>query len=65
MAHEILYEESTKHLVKHDLESFFYVIFWICLMFDGPGGIARSEKLPHFIRSWIYSTDYRDIGMLD
>ena len=31
-------------------------------MFDGLCGMARAEKLPYFIKSWIYSDDYRNIG---
>ncbi|EAS32100.3 uncharacterized protein CIMG_03124 [Coccidioides immitis RS] len=35
MAIGVLYGE--KHSFMHDLESFFWVLFWICIHYDGPG----------------------------
>lgn len=31
----VLYGEE--HSFMHDLESFFWVLFWICIHYDGPG----------------------------
>ncbi|KAJ5318315.1 hypothetical protein N7476_004735 [Penicillium atrosanguineum] len=33
-----------KHSFMHDLESFFWVIFWICIHYDGPGNGRVVEK---------------------
>ncbi|KAJ5475340.1 hypothetical protein N7539_008406 [Penicillium diatomitis] len=36
-----------KHSFMHDLESFFWVIFWICIHYEGPGKgrvVARFDK---------------------
>ncbi|KAJ5318440.1 hypothetical protein N7476_004860 [Penicillium atrosanguineum] len=33
-----------KHSFMHDLESFFWVIFWICIHYDGPGNGKVVEK---------------------
>ncbi|CAG7957260.1 unnamed protein product [Penicillium salamii] len=36
-----------KHSFMHDLESFFWVIFWICIHYEGPGNgrvVARFDK---------------------
>lgn len=30
-----------KHSFMHDLESFFWVLFWICIHYDGPNVKAR------------------------
>lgn len=45
MAIGVLYGE--KHCFMHDLESFFWVLFWICIHCDGPGKrsiVERFEK---------------------
>ncbi|KAJ6102052.1 hypothetical protein N7486_004479 [Penicillium sp. IBT 16267x] len=36
-----------KHSFMHDLESFFWVVFWICIHYEGPGKgrvVARFDK---------------------
>jgi hypothetical protein len=30
-----------KHTTMHDLESFFWVLFWVCIHYTGPGGEDR------------------------
>ncbi|KAL2803187.1 hypothetical protein BJX63DRAFT_437204 [Aspergillus granulosus] len=39
------------HTFMHDLESFFWVIFWICIHYNGPTN--RSEVIPEF-EKWNY-----------
>ncbi|KAI1086862.1 hypothetical protein F5B19DRAFT_487152 [Rostrohypoxylon terebratum] len=39
-----------QHNFMHDLESFFWVLFWICIHYDGPG---KGEVVPEFDR-WNY-----------
>jgi hypothetical protein len=34
-----------QHSFMHDLESFFWVLFWICIHYDGPD---RSRVVPEF-----------------
>ncbi|KAI9799923.1 MAG: hypothetical protein M1825_004294 [Sarcosagium campestre] len=51
MAIGVLYGET--HSFMHDLESFFWVLFWICVNYDGPG-----EKFgPSAIENWNYMND--------
>lgn len=40
-----------QHSFMHDLESFFWVLFWICIHSTGPNGIGRV--VPEF-ESWNY-----------
>ncbi|KAJ4177642.1 hypothetical protein NW767_015068 [Fusarium falciforme] len=37
----------------HDLESFFWVLFWICIHYDGPD---KSRAIPRF-EKWNYVED--------
>ncbi|KAL7623845.1 hypothetical protein AAE478_005401 [Parahypoxylon ruwenzoriense] len=42
-----------QHSFMHDLESFFWVLFWICVHYNGPGkNIGRTE-----FESWNYEDD--------
>ncbi|KAH8746941.1 serine/threonine-protein kinase Sgk2 [Diaporthe sp. PMI_573] len=42
-----------RHSFMHDLESFFWVLFWICIHYNGPGkGIGPTEY-----DSWNYESD--------
>jgi hypothetical protein len=49
MAIGALYGE--KHSFMHDLESFFWVLFWICIHYNGPKG--GSRVVPKF-EKWNY-----------
>jgi hypothetical protein len=40
-----------KHSFMHDLESFFWVLFWICIHYDGPNG--EDRVVPRF-EKWNY-----------
>ncbi|KAF2453900.1 hypothetical protein BDY21DRAFT_326859 [Lineolata rhizophorae] len=51
MAIGVLLDE--KHSFMHDLESFFWVLFWICIHYDGPG----KEIGPTEFESWNYESD--------
>ncbi|PKB97414.1 hypothetical protein RhiirA5_433202 [Rhizophagus irregularis] len=42
MAIDILLQQSA-HGFQHDLESFFYVLCWICCEFEGPCGTPRDK----------------------
>ncbi|KAK2812935.1 hypothetical protein FQN50_000956 [Emmonsiellopsis sp. PD_5] len=48
MAIGVLYGE--KHSFMHDLESFFWVLFWICIHYDGPD---KGREVPRF-EKWNY-----------
>ena len=50
MAIGALYGE--KRSFMHDLESFFWVLFWICIHYTGPSG--ESKKAPKYER-WNYA----------
>ena len=32
------------HNARHDLESFFYVLLWLCMYHSGPGNLRRPES---------------------
>ncbi|KAF8652270.1 hypothetical protein AX16_004486 [Volvariella volvacea WC 439] len=40
------------HCHLDDLESFYYVLAWICLTYNSPGEKKATEDLPLFIRDW-------------
>ena len=42
-----------QHSFMHDLESFFWVLFWICLHYNGPG----KDIGPTEFESWNYESD--------
>ncbi|KAI1313249.1 serine/threonine-protein kinase Sgk2 [Xylaria venustula] len=42
-----------QHSFMHDLESFFWVLFWICVHYDGPG----KDIGPTEFESWNYESD--------
>lgn len=42
-----------QHSFMHDLESFFWVLFWICIHYDGPG----KDIGPTEFESWNYESD--------
>lgn len=51
---------KARHQPCHDLESFFYVLLFICLEFDGPECL-RDRDLPYSGRKWdIYTTPLGD-----
>ncbi|OJD23450.1 hypothetical protein ACJ73_05191 [Blastomyces percursus] len=49
MAIGVLYGE--KHSFMHDLESFFWVLFWVCIHYDGPGKGRVVERF----EEWNYA----------
>lgn len=49
-----------RHTFNHDLESFFWVLFWICIHYDGPGN--RSRTVPEF-EKWSY-VDMEELAKL-
>ncbi|KAK8048254.1 Protein kinase-like domain [Apiospora phragmitis] len=42
-----------QHSFMHDLESFFWVLFWICIHYSGPG----KATAPSEFESWNYESD--------
>lgn len=47
-----------QHSFMHDLESFFWVMFWICIHYDGPG----QDAGPTEFESWNYESDTKLVG---
>ncbi|EGE81746.1 hypothetical protein BDDG_04689 [Blastomyces dermatitidis ATCC 18188] len=56
MAIGVLYGE--KHSFMHDLESFFWVLFWICVHYEGPG----KSKLVEDFEEWNYMSTEKLAG---
>ncbi|KAK7407904.1 hypothetical protein QQX98_009915 [Neonectria punicea] len=46
------------HSFMHDLESFFWVLFWICVHYNGPG----KDIGPTDFESWNYESDNKLVG---
>ncbi|KAL6797862.1 hypothetical protein GGI42DRAFT_344632 [Trichoderma sp. SZMC 28013] len=42
----------------HDLESFFWVLFWVCVNHDGPNRSVKKNPFDH----WNYANDYELAG---
>ena len=42
------------HCITHDLESLFYMLIWICMMYEGPGNQERTWTLKeeHPLSDW-------------
>ena len=55
MACDVLLGE--RHTFMHDLESFFWVLYWMCSHFTGPGQYTPNDEFD----SW-YHTDARSLG---
>ncbi len=51
----VLYNE--KHSFLHDLESFFWVLFWVCIHYNGPGKEGRLTEYDCWndetLRGWL------------
>ncbi|KAG6096514.1 hypothetical protein E4U30_001475 [Claviceps sp. LM220 group G6] len=45
--------QGDEHSFMHDLESFFWVLFWICVHYEGPGTAIEPIRY----ESWNYSLD--------
>lgn len=65
MAIDILERGHTcVHEPKHDLESVFYVLIWICVLYDGPNDSER-QKFSIFdtdLKSWLVGDSSKDIS---
>ncbi|KAI1159506.1 serine/threonine-protein kinase Sgk2 [Nemania serpens] len=61
MAVEVL--RKTDHTCRHDLESFFYVLLWMCARQSWRNGFARGEKPPResILRRWEIGS-FKDIA---
>ncbi|KAK7042389.1 hypothetical protein R3P38DRAFT_2511725 [Favolaschia claudopus] len=66
MAVEVLLkgEKLPQHLPRHDLESFLYVLIWICAHYAGPKGVVRQDfKIYHSsLKDWVNGTSYENVG---
>ncbi|KAK4071055.1 uncharacterized protein Triagg1_6422 [Trichoderma aggressivum f. europaeum] len=56
MAIGLLFGEP--HCFMHDLESFFWVLFWVCVNHDGPDRSVKKNLFDH----WNYAKDYELAG---
>ena len=60
MSIEVL--QRAAHTYRHDLESFFYVLLWICARRAWEWGYwRRTVERPNILRKW-YTGDYDDIA---
>jgi hypothetical protein len=50
--------DDEQHSFMHDLESFFWVLFWICTHYDGPGKDIGSTEF----ECWNYESDTKLAG---
>lgn len=61
MAAEILRDPDTIHNIQHDLESFFYVLLYICGRYKGPNWQV-ADIMPEYIQSWLTSDKHEQLG---
>jgi hypothetical protein len=59
--------KPVEHLAKHDLESFFYVLLYVCTMYEGPGRWKHNntdrENPNHPFGTWLdTTTDWHGIA---
>ncbi|KAF2001283.1 hypothetical protein P154DRAFT_596918 [Amniculicola lignicola CBS 123094] len=47
--------DDKNHSFMHDLESFFWVLFWICVHYDGPGKAIGATEF----ECWNYESDQK------
>ncbi|KAK7019875.1 hypothetical protein R3P38DRAFT_2970712, partial [Favolaschia claudopus] len=54
-----------QHHPDHDLESFLYVLIWICVHYAGPKGVVRQNfNIYHSsLEPWVNGTSYNTIGI--
>lgn len=52
------------HEPKHDLESVFYVLIWLCVLYDGPNGSERQGFSVYHteLRYWLLGDTTKTIG---
>jgi hypothetical protein len=50
--------DDEQHSFMHDLESFFWVLFWICIHYDGPGKDTGSTEF----ECWNFESDGKLAG---
>ena len=63
MAIDLLWGPATPHEPRFDLESFFYVLVYICAVYVGPMGQTRSENTkPEFLIEWLYPSTFQTLG---
>lgn len=64
MAYAILRNHKTEHNEHHDLESFFYVFIYVCVLFNGPNGsLEKRCRLPKFMKYWM-TLPYKEAGTI-
>ncbi|EIN14736.1 hypothetical protein PUNSTDRAFT_130368 [Punctularia strigosozonata HHB-11173 SS5] len=61
--HLLANETTIEHEVHHDLESFFYVLIWACIAFQGPGLYREPfDALKTPLKKWLVGDDDRDVA---
>ncbi|TFY77517.1 hypothetical protein EWM64_g6495 [Hericium alpestre] len=56
-------KQSVEHKAYHDLESFFYVLCWICTVMAGPGLPRRFELEESELRQWFQYIKFNTVGL--
>jgi Fungal protein kinase len=64
MSIELLLNEDVEHSEKHDLESFFYVLLYICTMYSRPGTWNEGDikDNSHPFGQWMDESNWYQIG---
>ena len=55
MAADVIHSNKTQHLIRHDLESVYYVLLYIAILTLGPNGDmldTSTSSTPWFIKTW-------------
>jgi hypothetical protein len=61
--HLLVAREPITHEVHHDLESFFYVLIWACVVLEGPGRYRRKfDIMKTELQWWVVGESIRKTG---
>ncbi|EIN14714.1 hypothetical protein PUNSTDRAFT_130341 [Punctularia strigosozonata HHB-11173 SS5] len=60
----LIYNSAIEHKVHHDLQSFFYVLCWACIVLEGPGqNRRRFDPMKTKLKVWMVGDDEETIGL--
>jgi hypothetical protein len=63
--HLLVAPEPITHEVHHDLESFFYVLIWACIVLEGPGRYRRNFDITKTeLQWWVVGDNIRKTGAM-
>lgn len=66
IAAEVLKHPEKAHRVCDDIESFYYVLLYVCLMYEGPNDKPRAGGIiPYFLNDWLQPEKFKPESLGD